>query len=179
MVHGKCNTQQVLRPPFPQRFTYSSAYLRRKRSFHPLGFHTQRLSWRAGLASRWQRAWGRWVCSWSWRTWTGTWHKRKGNKWVSDRKATELEMNWELKWKRAEGTEGGRGGGRTWVCVCVWEEALAQLLPATMAWFMSIWFSLGLRLPTSAEQDLSLLAFQYTAAQQWLLPKTLFHWPIF
>lgn len=119
MVHGKCNTQQVLRPPFPQRFTYSSAYLRRKRLFHPLGFHTQSLSWRAGLASRWPRAWGRWVCSWSWRTWTGTWQKKKGDKWVSDRKAIELEMNWELKWKRAEGTEGGGGGMSVCVCVCL------------------------------------------------------------
>lgn len=82
-----------------------------------------------------------------------------------------------MSWGWNEIEKGGRGGDEeagvsVRLCVRGGFSASASLAePATMAWFMSIWFSLGLRLPTPAEQDLSCPDFQYTAAQQRQLPK--------
>lgn len=117
------------------------AYRRKTPSSLPPGFHRQRRFWRAVLASRWPPAWARWAYFWSWLTWTGTWHRE--NQWVS-----MLLMSLET------------------LCLCVCARALARLAvsanasraePTTKVWFMSIWFSLGLRLPTPAEQVLSRL----------------------
>lgn len=162
----------------------SPAYLQRRLFSLPPGFRRQHLSWQAGRASRWPLASGRWVCFWSWPTWTKTWMGENG--WVSNGNVVKSGM----KSERERIIDGWWGGG-VCVCVCVcilyacvWvvgftaSALLAQ--PATMAWFMSIWFSLGLWLQTPAEQDPSCLDFQYTAAQQQQqFHKNLFHWPIF
>lgn len=89
------------------------------------------------------------------------------------------ESGWAFREKELGVSEGvrSRGGGvRLRWAVCVGREggfsASASLAkPATMAWFMSIWFSLGLGLPTPVEQDPSCPDFQFTAAQQPWLPK--------